>query len=58
VSGLSRHLPFVLVLFILLFTGLMDLAIGADARVLVTLLAPIFWLGIYLLGADRTSAQE
>ncbi len=55
--GLVRHLPLVLVLFILLFTGLTDLAIGANGRVLVTLLAPALWRGLYFLGRDRPAAQ-
>jgi hypothetical protein len=46
-----RHLPFLLVLFLLVFVGATDLAIGADYRVLVTLLAPALWVGLYLLGA-------
>ena len=53
-----RYLPFVLVLFLLLFTGATDLAIGVDARVLVTLLAPTLWLVLYLLGKDRPAQME
>ncbi len=53
-----RHLPFLLVLFIILFTGLTDLTIDAGPRVLVTLLAPALWLGLYLLGIDRTGSKE
>lgn len=53
-----RHLPAVLVLFIVLFTGLTDLAIGAEPRVLVTLLAPVFWLGMYLLVPQRPAGEE
>lgn len=49
-----RHLPFLLVLFIILFTGLTDAAVDAGARVMVTLLAPALWLGLYLLGSDRS----
>lgn len=52
-----RHLPFALVLFIILFTGFADLAVGAETRVLVTLLAPALWLGLYLLGRTRTSDE-
>ncbi len=48
-----RHLPFLLVLFIIFFTGMTDLAIDAGARVLVTVLAPALWLGLYLLGINR-----
>ncbi len=55
---LLRHLPFVLVLFLLLFTGLTDLAVGVEPRVLTTLLAPILWLVLYLLGQGRTLPAE
>lgn len=57
-TSLLRHLPFVLVLFLLLFTGLTDLAVGVEPRVLVTLLAPVLWLVLYLLGRDRTAQSE
>lgn len=51
-----RHLPFALVLFIVLITGATDLGLGAEPKVLVTLLAPVLWLGLYLLfGADRAA---
>jgi hypothetical protein len=53
-----HHLPFLLVLFIILFTGLIDAAAGAGTRVLVTLLAPALWLGLYLLGSERAAGQE
>jgi hypothetical protein len=53
-----RHLPFLLVLFIILFTGLTDVAIDAGGRVLVTLLAPALWLGLYLLGHERAGSKE
>jgi hypothetical protein len=49
-----NHLPFVLLLLLVLFLGTIDLALGVDARVLATLLAPIFWLGLYWLGSART----
>lgn len=52
-----RHLPFALVLFISLFTGLTDLAIGVEPRVLVTLLAPLLWLGLYSLGRDWVAPE-
>lgn len=48
-----RHLPLALVLFIVFFTGLTDVAIGVEPRVLVTLLAPLLWLGLYFLGSER-----
>ncbi len=53
-----RHLPFLLVFFILLFSGATDLAIGAGPRVLVTLLAPLLWLGLYLLGTTPGELQD
>ncbi len=52
------HLPFALVLFIVFFTGITDVLIGVETRVLVTLLAPLLWLGLYLLGAPRAKAEE
>ncbi len=53
-----RHLPFLLVLFIIFFTGMTDLAIDAGGRVLVTVLAPTLWLGLYLLGINRSAGKE
>lgn len=53
-----RHLPFLTVLFILLVTGSTDLAVGVEPRVLVTLLAPVLWLGLYLLGTPRPGRKE
>ncbi len=52
-----RHLPFAIVLFIVLFTAATDLSIDAGGRVLVTVLAPILWLGLYVLGRDRTGEE-
>ncbi len=57
-KDLPRHLPFLLVLFIILFTGMTDLAIDAGGRVLVTVLAPTLWLGLYLLGINRSAPLE
>ena len=58
-SNLTRHLPFVLVLFIVLAIGLVDLGVHVEFSALVTLLAPIFWLGLYILfGADRPASRE
>ncbi len=48
-----RHLPLGLVLFMVIWLGMTDLATGGDLRVLVTLLAPMFWVGLYLLGSNR-----
>ncbi len=53
-----RHLPFALVLFIILFTGLSDIAVGVEPRVLVTLLAPLLWLVLYLLGSERMTKER
>ena len=50
-----KHLPVALLLFLVLFLGATDLAIGVDARVLATLLAPMLWLGLYWLGSDRAA---
>lgn len=51
-------MPFVLVLFLVLLLGATDLAIGVDARVLVSLLAPILWLGLYALGTHRATRDQ
>ena len=57
-QDLFKHLPFALVFFIVLMMGLTNQAIGAESRVFVTLLAPIFWLGLYLLfGSDRAAGK-
>lgn len=53
-----KHLPFALLLFLALFLSATDLAIGVDARVLATLLAPMLWLGLYWLGSDRAARGE
>ena len=55
---LFRHLPFLLVLFIILFTAATDLAVDAGGRVLVTVLAQALWLGLYLLGSDHRAREE
>ena len=58
-SNLMRHMPFVLVLFIVLLIGLVDLGVHVESAAFVTLLAPIFWLGLYaLFGADRPASRE
>ncbi len=54
-----HHLPFALVAFVVLLIGLVDLAVHVDWHALVTLLAPILWLGLYLLfGADRAASTN
>jgi hypothetical protein len=58
-TNLMRHLPFVLVAFIVLSIGVVDLGVHVEFGALVALLAPIFWLGVYVLfGADRKKGQE
>lgn len=58
-KDLLRHLPFVLVAFIVLLIGFVDLAVRVETPALVTLLAPTLWLGLYLLfGADRAARGE
>lgn len=53
-----RHLPFALVIFIVLVTGATDLGLDAGVQVLVTLLAPVLWLGLYILfGTDRATTE-
>ena len=52
------HLPFALVAFIVLLLGLVDLAVRVQASALATVLAPVFWLGMYFLfGADRANQE-
>ena len=57
-TNLTRHLPFALVAFIVLSIGLVDLAVHVESSAFVTLLAPIFWLGLYgLFGTNCTTDQ-
>jgi len=48
-----KHLPFISLAFLILILGLTLLTVSAEPRIYVTLLAPMFWLGLYLLGSDR-----
>ncbi len=58
-QDLFRHLPFALVVFLLAVLGMTDQVVGAEPRVLVTLLAPMLWLGLYLLfGSSRATSKE
>lgn len=58
-AKLRLHLPFALVAFLVLFLGLVDLAVHVESAAFVTLLAPVFWLGLYFLfGSDRAANQE
>jgi hypothetical protein len=53
-----RHLPFALVTFIVLLLGFVDLAVRVQASAFATVLAPIFWLGMYiLLGTDHANLE-
>ena len=55
-QSLGRHLPFALVIFLVLVLGLTDQAIGAEPKILASLLAPVLWLGLYVfLGSDRAA---
>lgn len=49
------HMPFVLVLFLIVVLGATDLAAGVEGKVLIALLAPILWLGLYAFGSNRTA---
>ncbi len=54
-----RHLPFGLVALIVLYIGFIGLAVHIEWRALVTLLAPVLWLGLYVLvGTDRATKPE
>ena len=53
-----QHLPVALVLFLILWFGATDLAIGVNLPVLVTLLAPALWGGLYFLGSNRATNKE
>ena len=54
-----RHLPFALVAFIVLLIGFVDLAVHVEWNTLVTLLAPILWLGLYFaIGTDRATETK
>lgn len=53
-----RHLPFGLIVFMILLIGLTDVAIGVGTNVLITLLAPIMWLGWYVLGSEPAGRGE
>lgn len=58
-QSLWRHLPFMLGIFFALVLGLTDQAVGAEPKVLATLLAPVLWLGLYLLlGSDRVVEKK
>ena len=48
-----KHLPLIALLFFILVLGLTLQTVNADARVYFTLLAPVLWLGLYVLGSDH-----
>lgn len=53
-----RHLPFALVAFIVLLLGFVDLAVRVQASAFATVLAPVFWLGMYFLfGVDHANQE-
>ena len=55
----GQHLPFALVTFLLLVLGLTDQAVGAEPKILATLLAPVLWLGLYVfLGSDQAAGEK
>jgi hypothetical protein len=57
-AQLQRLVPFLLVAFIVVYTGLVGLAVHVEWRAMATLLAPVFWLGLYaLFGSDRAEAK-
>ncbi|MBI5032422.1 MAG: hypothetical protein HZB51_18000 [Chloroflexi bacterium] len=56
-KALLDHLPLWLAIFLVIGLGLTDLAMSFDAKVLVTLLAPILWIGLYLLGSKRAARE-
>jgi hypothetical protein len=57
-TDLLYHLPLVLVVFVIVLLGVTDLAIGVESPVLVTLLAPTLWVGLYFLGSNRAARKE
>jgi len=54
---LFRHLAWVLGLALTLALGVIDLGYGADAKTLITCLAPALWLGLYVLGSDHPTDE-
>ena len=57
-NRLFDHLPFWLVVLLVVWLGVADWSLSNDYRLLATLLAPILWLGLYWLGEDRAPARE
>lgn len=57
-ADLLFHLPLALVIFLIVFLGATDLAIGVERPVLATLLAPTLWVGLYFLGTNRAARKE
>ncbi len=54
----QRHLPFALILYSVVALAATGARAGVDGRVLITLLAPGLWLGLYLLGSDANAARR
>ena len=53
-----EHVPWLLLLFVMLVLGATDLAMQFDVRVLITLLAPAWWIGLYFLGSNHTARES
>ncbi len=58
VKDWRRHVPFALIVFVVVYLGAADLAVGVGISVLVTLLAPVLWLGLYLLGSNHAADER
>lgn len=53
-----KHLPFISFAFLILVLGLTLQAVGAEQKIYFTLLAPVLWLGLYLLGSDHATEKK
>ena len=56
-KALLDHFPLLLAIFLWIMLGWTDFAMNVGPQVLVTLLAPALWIGLYFLGSKR-AAQE
>ncbi len=56
-KALLYHLPLLLVLFLMLILGATDLSMRFDTKVVLTLLAPALWVGLYFLGSKRAARE-
>ncbi len=57
-KDIRRHLPFALVLYLVGVLISVALPARLDASILATLLAPIFWLGMYGLIAPARGMEK